>query len=60
MGPIDSLENRTAVGDIERQCQHGIAVGGKETVQRLGIARGRHHLIAALKGRFRPAMAESA
>jgi hypothetical protein len=56
MGLIDGLENR----DIERQCQHGIALGGNETVQRLRIARGRGHLIAALKGGFRPAMADSA
>jgi hypothetical protein len=50
MGLIDSLENRVPVSDIERQCQHGIAVGGNETFQRLRIARGRGHLIAALEG----------
>jgi hypothetical protein len=60
MGLIDSLENRTAVSDIERQCQHGIAVGDNENVQRLRITRGRGRLVAALKGGLRPAKAKSA
>lgn len=59
-GPLDGLEGRLPVGDVEGQCQDVVAVAAYERVERGDVTGGRNDSVAAPQRGFRTQAAEAA
>jgi hypothetical protein len=57
---FDRLEDRIAIGNVERQGKDGVAIGSDKVVEGLRVASGRGDSVAALERGFRPDAAEPA